>query len=851
MGGYGRAVFLRRPATLLILNYPASKTINMKKNNFFKAILFLIFCSLSAQDRKAPAYPLITHSPYLSIWSTTDKLTDATTTHWTGANHSLIGLIKVDGSIYRFLGNEPQHYKTLLPASDEKSYAVRYTETEPKGDWKNIKYATTGWKDGISPIGNTEGLDNIIWKSRDIWFRRTFTIDKIAAINNLLLKVSHDDDAEVYLNGELIFSKVGVTSDYGMPAIDKSKLKAGENIIAMHVVNTGGGARADVGLVDKEKAVAQAPIAVANQTNVIINATQTIYSFKCGSVDLDLTFMSPLLLNDLSLLSRPVSYITYNVKANDGKTHNVEVFLSASSDIAVNRPAQEVIASQYSNGKLSVLKAGTVEQQILKKKGDDMRIDWGYMYVAALKADNASQFITSEKDAINAFRNSSTKSTATKGTRLALNTVVAFNKVGSTPVSKFIELGYDDNFSVQYFGQNLKPWWNTSGKETIEGQLNAAATDYEQILQKCTAFNKSMYADALKSGGKEYAELCNLAYRQSIAAHQLVKSPQGEILWFSKENYSGGFINTVDVTYPSAPLYLIYNPKLMEGMLNGIFYYSESGKFNKNYPAHDIGTYPQANGQTYGEDMPVEESGNMIILTAAIAKAEGNYDFAKLHWKTLTTWTDYLVKDGFDPANQLCTDDFAGHLARNANLSVKAIVGIACYAQMADALGDKQAAAKYRDIAKGMVTKWMQLAKAGDHYALTFDNKDTWSQKYNLVWDKVLQLNLFPQSVYDAEIKYYLTKENKYGIPLDSRKTYTKSDWIIWSATFAPERSQFEALVKPIYKYALETPTRVPLGDWHETTDGKQVGFQARSVVGGYFMKVFADKLLAKEIPAK
>jgi len=823
----------------------------MKNNQFFKFLLFLVFCNLSAQDRKAPSYPIITHNPYLSIWSASDKLTDATTTHWTGADNSLIGLIKVDGSIYRFLGKEPEAYKTLLPASDEKSYAVKYTETEPKGDWKSQKYVATGWKDGMSPIGNTEGLDNIIWKSRDIWLRRTFTIDKIAAINNLLLKVSHDDDAEVYLNGELIFSKVGVTTDYGMPAIDKSKLKAGENIIAMHVVNTGGGARADIGLVDKEKAAVQKPLLVANQTNVDINATQTVYSFKCGTIDLDVTFTSPLLLNDLSLLSRPVSYITYNVRANDGKTHNVEVFLSASSDISVNRSFQEVSASQYNTDRLSVLKVGTIEQPILKKKGDDMRIDWGHLYVAARKSDNASQFITSQKDAINAFRSGATKTTSTKGIRLALNTTVAFNKVGSTAVSKFIELGYDDNFSVQYFGENLRPWWNTSGKEKFDDQLNAAATQYEQILQKCTDFNKSMYADALKSGGKEYAELCELAYRQSIAAHQLVKSPKGEILWFSKENYSGGYINTVDVTYPSAPLYLIYNPKLMEGMLNGIFYYSESGKFNKNFAAHDIGTYPHANGQTYAEDMPVEESGNMIILTAAIAKAEGNYDYAKLHWKTLTTWTDYLVKEGFDPANQLCTDDFAGHLARNANLSVKAIVGIASYAQMADALGDKKAAAKYRDIAKGMVTKWMQLAKAGDHYALTFDNKDTWSQKYNLVWDKVLKLDLFPQAVYDAEMKYYLTKQNTYGLPLDSRKTYTKSDWIIWTATFASNRNQFDALIKPIYKYALETPTRVPLGDWHETTDGKQVGFQARSVVGGYFMKMFSDKLLANEIPAK
>ena len=809
--------------------------------------LFFLFCSqqLFAQVNKAPAYPLITHDPYFSIWSMTDTLNASPTKHWTGADQPLTGLIKVDGKTYRVIGTEGKTYESIAATADDQTYNVKYTETKPADDWENQKFNDTKWKSGKAPFTSDKKRLGTLWNSHDIWVRRTFTLNK-TDYNKLFLKIKHDDNIEVYLNGEEIYSYKGWLNKFQYIPIEdaiKLKLKKGTNVLAIHVANTAGGAYLDAGIVTEPVIKMNVREITAQQKNVTLNATQTIYDFTCGPVDATITFTSPLLIKDLNILSRPVSYITYSVKANDGKTHDVQLYLGASTNIATNTPAEEVVTKNYNTPQLNILKAGTKEQPVLQKKGDDLRIDWGYMYVAVPVSAKAKQYISAASQAVPSFISKTISTTVSTGKNLVLNTSVSLGKVGEDTKEQFFLLGYDDIYSIQYFHQNLRPWWNRNGDQTIEKQLTKAAADYKSVMQKCEEWNKSLYNDLVNAGGKTYAYLCIIAYRQSIAAHKLLQSPQGEILFLSKENFSNGSINTVDITYPSAPLFLAYNPELMKGMLNGIFYFSESGKWTNPFAAHDLGTYPIANGQTYGEGMPVEESGNMVILTAAIAKAEGNADYAKKHWKTLTTWTNYLVKEGFDPVNQLCTDDFAGHLARNANLSVKAIVGIGCYGMLANMSGMKETAEKYTDTAKNMAKRWMQMDDEGDHYALTFDKNNTWSQKYNMIWDKVLGLNLFPKEVYKKEIKFYLTKQNEFGLPLDSRKTYTKSDWIIWTATLADNQKDFEALIDPVYKFATETPTRVPLSDWHETTNGKQVGFQARSVVGGYFMKLLNAKM--------
>jgi len=798
---------------------------------------------------RAPAYPLITIDPFTSAWSETDTLYNSPVRHWTGKTHSLIGAIRVDGTVYRFLGKEELPLKILLPMAKEEPWIGNYTFEKPQDDWERPDFSDTSWKIGNAAFG-TSGMQALgtLWNTKNVWIRRRFTLSKDLPGKNIYLVYSHDDNFELYLNGEKLVDTGDSWKNNVVLKIDKSLLVAGkENIIAAHCYNKTGGGYVDFGLyADNPQLAVFARTAV--QDSVTLSATQTHYGFTCGPVNLKLTFTSPLLPDNLDLLSRPVNYIDYQVSSNDGKKHKVQLYFEITPQWAVNEITQPVEVMRGQAGNVTYLKAGTTEQPILQKQGDDMRIDWGYVYLAA--KGNGNSFISagnySETKSVFAATGVLPDGDDSLIARMdrnmpAMAVTEKLGKVSSKAVKGYVMIGYDDIESIQYFGKKLKAWWKENGKVTMDDALQTASAEHGQVLKQCAAFDNDLWNKTLTAGGKKYADLCVLAFRQAIAAHKLVKDSAGTALFFSKENFSNGSIATVDVTYPSAPLFLLYNPELLKGMMTPIFYFSESGKYPKPFAAHDLGSYPLANGQTYEGSMPVEECGNMLILCAAIAQKEGNADYAKEHWKILTTWTNYLVEKGLDPENQLCTDDFAGHFAHNTNLSVKAILGIASYGKLAGMLVDKVTEVKYLQTAREMAKKWMAMADDGDHYRLTFDRPGTWSQKYNLVWDRLLNLNVFPQEVAKREITWYLKKLNRYGLPLDSRKTYTKADWEVWTATMADSQQDFETLIDGLYRFATETPDRVPMSDWYETTDATKTGFQARSVVGGYFIKMLEE----------
>ena len=571
------------------------------------------------------------------------------------------------------------------------------------------------------------------------------------------------------------------------------------------------------------------------QTSLEITPTASIYTFSHPACELKVTFLSTLLMDRLELLSRPVCYLFYEITPKEDG-HSFEVYVDASAELAGDALGQDFKAGQEEGHAW----LGNAEQKVLGQDGDDVRIDWGYLHLVHENAEVSTffkrhQFFLKRK----------------KPKRLEFDPAVPlpFKKfpvlfATSEKLSGVFVFAYDDIKSILYYGGRQIDAYYKSFYGSFEAMLPIAVKEADEMRKVCAAFDQKLMADMEKIS-PEYADIGALAYRQAIAAHKLIEV-DGKLQFLSKENFSNGCLATLDVTYPSIPLFLLYNPELVRAMMRPLFTFARDERWQYPFAPHDCGRYPFCDGQRYGlrengvllesKQMPVEECGNAILTVAAALRADGNCELLYDNADLLKKWADYLVVYGYDPENQLCTDDFAGHLARNCNLSLKAIVALGAYAQMT---GD----VRYGEIAKDMADRWIKDAKKqdGKGWRLTFDHDDTWSMKYNIIWDKLLGLKLFDASVYEEEVEVYLSKMNDYGVPLDSRNTYTKLDWMAWTTVMTDRKDYTEAVYKSIARTISETEDRVPITDWYYTDDARQASFQARSVLGGFYINLLAQ----------
>ncbi len=591
---------------------------------------------------------------------------------------------------------------------------------------------------------------------------------------------------------------------------------------------------------------------LATQVSLTVTATRSTYVLAAGGVTLTVTFLSPVDPGDLRRQSVPMSYITVSAAASDGRSHTVGVYMDISGEWAHGDINQPIAWSQQAVGGMLALSHQPINPTVLGEAGD--QASWGTVVWATDNVVGTSWQI-GEDVAVrgNAAASGSLPNTSDPAFRairdrwpvFALHRDLGVVGAAATVPVVFV-VGHVRTPAVSYLGTRLDPWWTTqfaSWQDMLvwfRGDLAAASAGASALDDQVRTW--AIAAAGGGAVGDRYAAICALALRQAFGGTELVNFA-GAPWAMLKEISSNGNFSTIDVIYPAFPAFLQLSPRYLQLVLAPIFDYVENHAYPKQFAPHDLGaSYPNATGHLSGtgeEDMPVEESANMVIMVAALlprlppAEAAA---YAQAHYRLLRQWAQYLITALPDPGNQNQTDDFTGFIAHSSNLALKGIVGIAAMAQIARAAGNAADEASFAATAKRYIATWLALSQDGQHLRLAYDRPGTWSLKYNGFPDRLLDTNLVSPEVQAEEASWYTAQTGTFGILLDPRNAYTKTDWEIWTAAFLQAHpAARDALITGVYNFANTTPSRVPFTDWYVVGSAAQQGFANRPVIGGLF----------------
>lgn len=595
------------------------------------------------------------------------------------------------------------------------------------------------------------------------------------------------------------------------------------------------------------------PLPTMRQVNLTVTSTSSVYTLEEAGVRVTVTFFSPVEPGDQRRQSAPLSYVSAAARSVDGTSHQVALHFDISGEWGYGDTSAQITWEQTDIGtganRLINLNYTPANPSVLSESND--MASWGTMvWTTQHRAGLTYQIGEDNVVRARVVNGGALDNSIDTAKPRAINDrwpVFAFHldlgSVRAATEPMVISIGHVREPAVSYLTKALAPRWKTYFA-AWQDMIAFFHKDWSAATKRAGVLDNQISRDARKAGGTQYAALVATALRQAYAGTEQVTGPDGTAWAFLKEISSDGNMSTVDVTYPCMPVFLYLDPTYLKAILEPILQYAETGGWPKQFAEHDLGAhYPNADGHNDGneEDMPVEESANMLIMSAAYlqrADVAAARKFATAHYTILKQWSDYLVGNALDPGYQNQTDDFTGFIAHSVNLALKGIVGIGAMSVVATTAGKNSDAAHYLGVARSYIAQWVTKSTdtGGKHLKLAYDQDGTWSLKYNGYADKVLGLGLVPASVAAQEARWYLARAGTYGVPLDIRHTYTKADWEMWTAAWLSDRPKITSrLIQGLYTFGNTTPSRVPFSDWYDTATDRQSGFQARPTVGGFF----------------
>jgi hypothetical protein len=405
-------------------------------------------------------------------------------------------------------------------------------------------------------------------------------------------------------------------------------------------------------------------------------------------------------------------------------------------------------------------------------------------------------------------------------------------------------VGYERESAINYLGEAYTGYYRAE-YPTSSSALSFFLDDYGSALLESLKLDVEIVTLSTAAAGPKYADIIALSTRQAYGGIDLTIPNEtldtNNVLAFIKELSSDGNINTIDVIMPAFPIYYVMDPDYIRLLLEPVMKYLAAGRWHLPYTIHDLGShYPHAIGHDdqQAEPMPIEECGNLLILASAYAYATGDTKWTSQYTEIFQKYADYLVDNSINIAMQLSSNDAAGPLANETNLAIKAAVGLKAFGEMS---GNKYYSRIGREHAKLIFEQGLGTDQQKTHFVLQYpEHLETWKTPYNLFPDVLLDLKTFPEAAYRMGSDFFATVRGDYGVALDNRQDWAKSDWNMWLAgTF--DKSTRDDFVDDLWAFMTNGRHNWPFSDRYVSTSahGNEPGVpilcRARPTVGGHF----------------
>jgi len=819
---------------------------------------------------RPPAIPIVTSDPHVQNWIRADTTTENEgVTFWDGRSRGMLGALRIDGTVYRWLGVYEQEV-------DPAKHVLSYQGIDINPGFCDVTNMRAKHAEDCNRFCvKTEGCRSFVQTGTTCYLK--------SCVEPRVKSQDHDSyiiipDADVYEGQDVAPGRCDVSRKTVSSEEECAQFCAETNKCEAYVIDQSDKtcylksctspltARANhKSFIPKSFHPVPPPQPQAlKQKSVTVYPTRTVLEYELpGVLAVTVTTLNTMFPDDLLKMSMPTTTITLDVRSLDGKTHSVEAYLEALASHTVDDLDEEVVVNSWKSKTASGAKVGSTAQNVFGVWGDHVNIDWGYLYLGtAIRSSGTITAGASDVDTLHkAFEEKGTLPNIEEGHKqparqgpLAIAVAHTLGDVGANGASVSFVYAYDDVTSVYFFGQTQKAYW-TRFYDSILHAIDAAFTDYQNDLTRAIAFDKKLLSDLAAKGGDKYATICGMAYRQTIAATKVTwNSYAKKAELFLKEISTNGDMQTADVVFPASPLFLYVNATLLQMLIDPLMRFANNETWNPYtdpYCPHQIGVFPVANDTTAAqEEMPMENTGNMFLMMLGILQRNGgdvSFYYPK-YFKVMTKWADYLKATLPFPENQLCTDDFMGAIPNNTNLAAKGIIALNAYAELCYAATKDEACKNiYGAAAANFAKIWLKEAMVDDpapHTVLSFTLKNTWSTKYNMLWQRLLKMGDTPFPDFDnfaeMEVNWYLTKAKEFGTSLDVRNDWCKIDWLSWASALTKKEENYNIFMNKMYNFLNTSPSRCPLTDLYVVDTGAALGtasFVARPVVGGFFAK--------------